>query len=108
MADAKTITFESEEDLHGVASDVLHRFDSFSIIEKLIWAFPEITKRQLRILHLYSVGGSYKAISDVCKITSDSVKTTLKRIKIRLNCESFEAMKIIFNTRLLLCLISSN
>lgn len=107
MADAETITFESAEDLHGVASDVLHRFDSFSIIEKLTWAFPEITKKQLRILHLYSIGGSYKAISDVCKLTTDTVKTTLKRIRNRLNCESFEAMKIIFNTRLLLCLIPS-
>ncbi len=76
------------------------------IINALAAVFPELTRKQLEVSTLYANGTGYESIADICNISTETVRSHLKRSTKALNLKSNEAMRAVILLRSNFLLIS--
>lgn len=61
--------------------------------------FPELTKKQSRILLLFSLGMSYKKCAKTLSCSSSYIDNNLQEIKEELNLDSVSDLRVVFFIR---------
>ncbi|WP_080514266.1 helix-turn-helix domain-containing protein [Shewanella vaxholmensis] len=69
------------------------------LVEVINCLFPELTRKESEVLYWWAYGSSTNEIAKIIDVTNDTIKTYLKRCKVKLNQDSISDIRLIFHSR---------
>lgn len=76
------------------------------MIESVQRLFPDLSTKQVEVMTLHAFGRSYDEIADACNISTETVRSNLKRTTKELKLENIAALRSVFLTRIFGFLLS--